>query len=188
MSVLLMNDDMDLCSIGNKIFDMDFFYSGEKVDVCDIDRAEMESLTSILKEDIPATPLAITYDNICVHEFYTDIPADPSRIFNNVREFAETQIDEAIYNLGTKTAVVMLSKDSWKIKNGFVTIHIRICYHTEYDESDFVFEDMAIHRVSVSMDAKFDTKHVYSSDSHAVKVFKEVNDFHLVLRNSLTSA
>jgi hypothetical protein len=161
--------------------------TNDEMNLVDIDREEMEGLTSILKEDRKNTPLNITYDNICVYEFSTDMKTNPRKVFNNVLDFAETKIDEAVAAFGTKNSAKVVCKDSWQIKNGFITINICLHCYTEYDHGDFVIDDVATHRVVVTMIAQFDTKHMYSSDTHAVKVFKEVNDFHIALHNSLTA-
>jgi hypothetical protein len=160
--------------------------TNDEMDLVDIDREEMEGLTSILKEERKLKPLTITYDNICVYEFPTDMKTNPRPVFNNVLDYAEKKIDEVVAAFGTKTSAKVVCKDSWQIKNGFITINICLHCQTEYDHGDFVFEDVATHRVTVTMTAQFDTKRMYSSDTHAIKVFKEVNDFHIALNNSLT--
>jgi len=163
-------------------------------DLLHIDRKEMEGLTAVFKYDGVSIPLKIAYDNICVHEFHTgmdtDIPKErqfsPQPIFNTVKEFAEKEIDAAIGAFETKDTSKTVSQDSWQIKNGFITIDLCLHCYTEYDMSDFVFEDLAIHRVVVSMVASYNTNKVYYSHPHAIEVFKEVNDFYVALKTALT--
>jgi hypothetical protein len=160
--------------------------SNDFSDMLKIDRAEMEGLTAVFKHGRESIPLKITYDNITVHEFYTGMTFRPQHTFNIVKDFAEKEIDAAIETFETKDSSKTVCQDSWQIKNGFVTIDLCLHCYTEYDQSDFVFEDVAIHRVVVSMVAYFKTKEVYSSDSHATKVFREVTDFYAGLKTTLT--
>ena len=156
-------------------------------DMLKIDRSEMEGLTAVFKHGRKSIPLKITYDNICVHEFYTSMTNNTYRhVFNIIKDFSEKKIDATINTFDTKDISKSVGQDSWQIKNGFVTIDICLHCYTEYDQSDFVFEDIAIHRVVVSMIAHFNTKEVYSSESHATEVFREVTDFYARLREALT--
>jgi len=160
-------------------------------DMLKIDRNEMEGLTAVFKYGSESIPLKVTYDNICVHEFCMGMDAsstrfNPHRIFNTVKEFAGKEIETAIAAFETKDASKTVCQDSWQIKNGFITIDLCLHCYTEYDMSDFVFEDVAIHRVVVSMVASFNTNKVYYSESHATDVFREVTDFYAGLKTALT--
>ena len=155
-------------------------------DLLKIDRAEMEGLTAVFKDGRKPIPLKITYDNITVHEFYTGMTFRPQHTFSIIKDFAEKEIDATINTFDTKDTSKSVCQDSWQIKNGFVTIDLCLHCYTEYDQSDFVFEDVATHRVVVSMVAHFNTKEVYSSESHATEVFREVTDFYARLREALT--
>ena len=168
--------------------------SNDFSDLFEIERAEMEGLTAVFKYGDESIPLKITYDPICVYSFETfmetNVPKErrfsPHPIFNAVKEFAEKEIDDAINAFKTKDASKTICQDSWQIKNGFVTIDICLQCCTEYDTSDFVFEDVAIHSVVVSMSASFNTNKVYYSESHATEVFKEVTNFYIGLKTVLT--
>lgn len=155
-------------------------------DLLKIDRAEMEGLTAVFKDGRTPIPLKINYDNITVHEFYTGMTFRPQHTFSIIKDFAEKEIDAAIDTFDTKDTSKTVCQDSWQIKNGFVTIDLCLHCYTEYDQSDFVFEDVATHRVVVSMVAHFNTNEVYASESHATEVFREVTNFYVGLRAALT--
>ena len=152
-------------------------------DLLKIDRAEMEGLTAVFKDGRTTIPLKITYDNITVHEFYTGMTFRPQHTFNIVKDFAEKEIDAAIDTFDTKDTSKTVCQDSWQIKNGFVTIDLCLHCYTEYDQGDFVFEDVATHRVVVSMVAYFDANRVYCSE----EIFGEVTNFYTTLKNALTN-
>lgn len=155
-------------------------------DAIKVGREEMEGLTALLKNNSKSIPLTITYDNITVHEFHTGTSSNPHHTFNLVKDFAENEIDAAIAAFETKDTSKTFCQDSWQIKNGFVTIDICLHCYTEYDQSDFVFEDVATHRVVVSIVAHFDTKKMYISEPHATEVFSEVAHFYAGLKTKLT--
>jgi hypothetical protein len=148
-----------------------------------MDRAEVEGLNAVINQRVPAIPLKITYDNITVHEFYTDMTFRPQHTFNIVKDFAEKEIDAAIDTFETKDTSKTVCQDSWQIKNGFVTIDLCLHCYTEYDKGDFVFEDVATHRVVVSMVAYFDANRVYCSE----EIFGEVTNFYTTLKNAITN-
>ena len=155
-------------------------------DAIKVGREEMEGLTALLKNNRKSIPLTITYDNITVHEFHANMNSNPHHTFNLVKDFAENKIDAAIDAFKTKDLSKVFCRDSWQIKNGFVTIDICLHCYTEYDQGDFVFEDVATHRVVVSTVAHFDTKKMYISESHATEVFSEVAHFYAGLKTALT--
>jgi len=140
-----------------------------------MDRAEVEGLNAIITEGKQTIPLKITYDNICVHEFYTGKTLGPCHTFNVVKDFAEKEIDAAIDAFVTKDTSKTVCQDSWQIKNGFVTINLCLHCYTEY------FDDLATHRVAVSMIAYFDAARIYRSE----EIFREVIDFYTGLRRNL---
>ena len=156
-------------------------------DAIKVGREEMEGLTALLKNNSKSTPLTITYDNITVHEFHTNTSYNPHHIFNLVKDFSEKEINTAIDTFETKDTSNTFCQDSWQIKNGFVTIDICLHCYTEYDQGDFVFEDIATHRVVVSFISRFDTKKMYISQPHATEVFSEVSHFYARLKEALTS-
>lgn len=142
-----------------------------------MDREEVEGLNAIITEGKQKIPLKITYDNISVHEFYTGRSENTSRhTFNVVKDFAEKEIDAAIDAFVTKDASKTVCADSWQIKNGFVTIDLCLHCYTEY------FDDLATHRVAVSMIAYFDAARIYRSE----EIFREVTDFYIGLKDALT--
>jgi len=154
-------------------------------DVLTISREELDGLTRLFSEYKESNPIKLTYDNICVHEFVTDMNANPRPIFSTVTDVAEKYIDLAIAQLD-KDRVVILSEDTWGIRTRFVTIHICLHCYSEYDQSDFAFEDYASHRVVVSMTAYFDTKFIYRSDETNEDVFRIVNEFYTGLKRDLS--
>ena len=158
----------------------------EPFDMTEISREEMEGLTAIMAEGKKPVPLKISYDNICVYEFETGMKMNPRSIFNSVLDIAEKKIDVAVIEYESKDASKTITRDSWQINNKFLTIDICLHCYTEYDHSDFLHDDVATHRIVVSMTASFDVRKVYRTESHSTKVFKEVNDFHIALKNALT--
>ena len=154
-------------------------------DVLAISREELDGLTRMFSEYKESNPIRITYDNICVHAFNTDMNVNPRPIFNTIIDVADEYIDAAISQLD-KDCMVVLSEDSWRIKTRFVIIDICLHCYSEYDQSDFVFEDVAIHRVVVSMTASFDTKYMYQLDKYNAEVFSIVNQFYAGLKRDLS--
>jgi hypothetical protein len=159
----------------------------EPMDMTEIGREEMEGLTAMMAEGKKSVPLKISYDNICVHEFETGMKMNPRTIFNSVLEHAEKKIDAAVIGFESKDTSKTIARDAWQIKNKFLTIDICLHCYTEYEQSNFSHEDISTHRVVVSMIASFDVRKVYRTESHSTKVFKEVNDFHIALKNALVS-
>jgi len=167
-------------------------------EVVKVEREEMKGITALLSEGKMSIPLKLAYDDICVHEFYTGMDVvvgeneerrqlfNPRHIFDLVNDFAVKEINSAIERFETKEVVSKLSEHSWQIKNGFVTVSLCLHSYTLYNQSTLVFEDIATHRVAVSMVAYLDTKNVYRSETHSEEVFKEVNQFYTDLKNSLT--
>ena len=158
----------------------------EKMNLVEIDRAEMEGLTDMMAEGKKPIYLKIDYDDICVYEFQTGMKMNPRVTFNSVIEFAEKEIDAAVTRFGSKDSSTVIAQDAWQIKNGFLTVDICLYCATDYDCSDFVFEDIATHRVSVSMKVRFDARKVYRTESASTEVFKEVAQFYAGLKYALT--
>lgn len=153
-----------------------------------ISREEMKGLTSVFSYNKPSIPLKMDYENICIHQFTTgmDNSVSPLPLFNKIMRFARKMINLELGKFVTADKVTSTGSDSWRIQNGFVDIDICVHCYTEYDVSDFVFEDTAIHRVVVSMKANFDTKEMYSSETHANEVFVGVNRFYAGMKKALT--
>ena len=153
--------------------------------LAEMDRQEMEGLTALAHMSKPSIPLKISYEDICVGGFTSDLKFDPREKFNRILNFAEKRIDHSINEYAAKDSCKPVGLDSWEIQTGFITI--KICLHcfTEYDCGIDVFEDTAIHRVVVSMSAFYNTKAVYCSTAHTNKVFEGMNDFYTNLANEL---
>lgn len=159
-----------------------------------IDREEMAGLTALLADNKPPSPsgfrgyeapkeavsipIRMTYGNVIVHKFYTDMQADPRHTFKIALDYAEKKIDELVSNFETEDSSKTAGLRSWQITNGFTTFNVCLHCYTQYDQSDFVAEDIATHRVVVSMTANFDASKVYKSDVHATEVFAEMNVFY----------
>jgi hypothetical protein len=168
----------------------------------EVTREELDGLTQMTSIYKKSIPVKITYDNICIHEFTTLTNTakksfDPRPIFSDVTTFASKRIDKAISEFKNKdfafcsenTSPAFFAKsvgaNSWQIKTIYLTLDICLHSYTEYDHSDFVFEDTAIHRVVVSLIAKFDTKYMYQTSKHNEDVFQCINEFYVDLGNAL---
>lgn len=161
----------------------------EKIDFSDIlsmSREELDGLTLIHSELCSSAPVKITYDNICVHEFVTDMNANPRPVFSAVVDFAHNEIDQAVKSLESDS--VKRHGDSWFVKNRFLSMNICLHCETAYDQGDYVFEDTATHRVAVSIVADFDAKYIYQSDEHNGTVFDQVNQFYSRLVDAMSNA
>jgi hypothetical protein len=148
-----------------------------------VSREEYDALNEVFCQFNSSAPIKITYDNIVVHEFCTDMRANPRGVFNEVLDFAEKEIDAIVKNASVDSVAKRL--DNWTLKTRFMTIHICLHCYTEYDQSDFVFEDTAIHRGVVSIVAYFDAKYIYREDGHNVEVFDTVTELYIDLRKAL---
>lgn len=165
-----------------------------------IDREEMAGLTALLVENKPPItswyrnyeapreslniPLRMTYGNILVHKFHTDMSADPRHTFKLALDYAEKKIADLVSKFETEDSSKTAGLRSWQITNGFISFNLCLHCFTQYDQSDFVAEDIATHRVVVSMTANFDANKVYKSDSHATEVFAEVNQFYADIKSA----
>ena len=125
-------------------------------------------------------------NSYCFVEQSKVVHRSPLPLFNKIMRFARKMINLELGKFVTADKVTSKGSDSWRIQNGFVDIDICVHCYTEYDVSDFVFEDTAIHRVVVSMKANFDTKEMYSSETHANEVFVGVNRFYAGMKKALT--
>ena len=152
-----------------------------------IPREEMAGLTamSAMAYGRTSLPLKIAYDNICVHKFYTGMKANPRPFFRDAMDVAKEEIDDAIDRFVSKDSAKQIGDDSWQIQNGFLTVDVCVHSYTEYDTSEYVFEDLAIHRVVVSMTVRYDAKQVYCSKNHVTDVFDGVNKFYVDLVSCL---
>jgi hypothetical protein len=149
-----------------------------------IDREELDGLTLLFAESRSNAPITMTYDNICVHEFATDVKTNPRPTFSAVLDFAHEKIGKAVESLEKDS--VKTRGDDWTIKNRFMTMDICLHCYTTYDEGDFVFEDVATHRVDISVVAKFDAKYIYQSEECNANVFATINQFYSQLAQSIT--
>lgn len=153
-------------------------------DMLQLSREELNGLTMIESEFRESNPITMTYDNIVVHEFHTEMSANPLQVFNTVLDFAHPIVDKAVSELGAN--IVEKHGDSWIIHNSFLSIRVCLHCYTEYAQDDFVYEDTATHRVVVSISADFNTKFIYQSDEHNADVFGKVNQFYAKLQQELT--
>ena len=144
----------------------------------EMERQEIEGLTNLTNMSKPSIPLKVTYDDVLVSTFYSDMKMDPREKFNKILAFAEARIDDTIADFVAKDSSKIVGLDSWQIKIGFINIDLCLHCFTKYDCSEEVFEDTANHNVVVTMVAYFDTKKVYRSPSHAKDIFEELNKFH----------
>jgi len=149
--------------------------------VLSVPQEEIDGINRVFSEYNSSIPLKFTYDNITIHEFSTDMKTNPNPVFSAVLDFAEKQIDAAVVGFSSTT----VGTDSWQIKTKFLTINLCLHCYSEYDQSDFAFEDIATHRVVVSMTAYYDTKYIYRSDKCNADAFGAVNQFYIDLRTSL---
>ena len=147
----------------------------------EMDRPEMESLTALANFFKRSVPIKISYDDIYVHGFCSGLKTDPRPVFNQMMGGVANQVDEIIEQFKEKDSAKQVGPDSWQIKMGFITVDICLHYFTKYDCSEFVVEDLAIHRLVLSISASFDTKLMYRSHSQATDVFSNVNNLYQTL-------
>ena len=162
----------------------------EMVDLNDplaISREELDCFTRIQSDFKKSNPIKITYGNICIQKFNTDMNKNPRPFFKTTIDLATEKIDAVISKFDQKDSTKKTGTDSWQINTRFITIDLCLHSYSEYDQSDFVFEDTAIHRVVVSVIVHFDTKYTYSLDKYNVDVFKTVNEFYVDLKSALTA-
>ena len=153
------------------------------IEVLNVSREEYEILNNIFCKFNANANIKLTYDNIVVHEFCSDMRANPRGVFNEALDFAEKEIDAAVKHANVESFVKCL--DNWKLKTKFMTIDICLHCHTEYDQGEFVFEDTAIHRVAVSMTAHYDSKYTYRKDAYNAEVFETATELYAALQNAL---
>jgi len=155
-------------------------------DMLQMSREEINGLTMIESEYRESNPIKMTYDNICVHEFQTDMYANPLPIFHAVLDFAHPIINKAVNALDAN--VVEKHGDNWTVHTNFLSMTICLHCYTSYDQTESAFEDIATHRVVVSIVANFNTKFIYQSDERNGDVFGKINQFYAQLGSSLTEA
>ncbi len=151
-----------------------------------MERSEIEGLTAFANMRKPSIPFRVKYDDILVEQFYTGINTDPRYDFEDITEYAENVIDYAITDFNQKDASQKNGRHSWQIKSGFITIDLCLHCSTKYNCGEDVFEDIAAHRVAVTMVAYYDTKQVYKSPSHTTEVFEGLNQFYSKLQMVMT--
>lgn len=150
-----------------------------------MERTEIEGLTAFANMRKPSIPFRVKYDSILVDGFYTGMNTDPREEFADLTEYAEEVINYTIAGFKTIDSVSKNGRHSWQIQTGFVTIDLCLHCSTNYNCSENVFEDVAAHRVSVTMVAQYDTKHVYRSTSHSVEIFEGLNQFYYDLKMAM---
>ena len=152
-------------------------------EMLNVSREEYDRINDIFCQFNQSAPIKLTYDNIVAHEFYTDMRANPRGVFNEVLDFAEKEINEVVQAANVESFAKYL--DNWSLKTRFMTIDLCLHCYTEYDQSDFVFEDVAIHRVAVSMTACYDSKYTYRTDGHNAEVFETATNLYMALQKAL---
>lgn len=152
-------------------------------EVLNVSREEYDILNNVFCKFNANAPIKLTYDNIVVHEFFTDMRANPRGVFNEALDFAEKEIDAAVKEANVESFAKCL--DNWSLKTRFMTIELCLHCYTEYDQSDFAFEDVAIHRVAVSMTAYYDSKYTYRKDEHNAEVFETATELYTALQKAL---
>ena len=139
----------------------------------------------LIVPEVAPVPIRMTYGNIEVHKFHTDMGADPRHTFKLALDYAERTVDDLVKKFETEDST---SKSngirSWQITNGFISFNLCLHCYTQYDQSDFVAEDIATHRVVISMTANLDANKVYKSDPHATEVFAEVNQLYADIKSA----
>jgi hypothetical protein len=155
--------------------------------IADMERQEIEGLTSFANMRKPSIPFKVNYDDILVHEFRTGMKTNPRDIFNDVLAFADHQIENEIADFAAKDSAKQLGLDLWQIKTGFITIDICLHCFTKYECGEDAHDDVAIHRVVVTMGAYFDIKNVYRPTHHATKMFEGLNQFYCNLHSIMSA-
>jgi hypothetical protein len=181
-------------SISNALLLLIITYSNmtalvEMVDLGDnfmISREEIDGLALIFAESKKSNPIKVTYDNICIREFHTCMKTNPRPVFNDILDSTAKKIKEVIAEFKDKDSTKIVGTDSWQIKTKYLTLDLCLHCYSEYDMSDFVFEDTAIHRVVVSVVTYFDTKYMYRLDKSNEEVFRSINQFYVDLKIALT--
>ena len=155
--------------------------------VNDITRDEVAGLKAIFAINTRPLPTKINYNNICFDEFVTGMKYNPRPIFNSAHEFAEKRIVSVIESFTTKDTVKRIGVHSWQITCGFITVDICLHSNTEYIQSDFAHDDLAVHRSVVTVIASFDCTRVYRYKSYDLEIFRSVNLFYANMRSALMS-
>jgi len=150
-----------------------------------MERSEIEGLTAFANIRKHSIPFRVKYDDILVDGFYTGMNTDPREAFNDLTNYAEQVIDYTISDFNRKDSVSKPGAHSWQIQTGFITIDLCLHCHTEYNCGEDVFEDVATHRVAVTMVAYYNTKQVYRSVSHSTEIFEGLNQFYCNLKMAI---
>lgn len=150
-----------------------------------MERSEIEGLTAFANMRKPSIPFRVKYDDILVDGFYTGMNTDPRKVFADITEYAEEVIDYTISGVNTFDSVSKPECHSWQIKTGFITIDVCLHCSTKYICSEDVFEDIAAHRVAITVVAYYNTKQVYRSVSHSTEIFEGLNQFYCNLKMAI---
>ena len=151
-----------------------------------ISREELDTLTNMQAEFRPKKPLKIEYNDILVRKFDTTVSYNPRLVFDEILAIFGRKIDNILSEMDSKIDNVERQfsgrhpseTDHWTIHTRFLKISIGVHCYTEYDYSDFVFENTATHRVVVSFTAHFDASRIYGKDSYNIDVFTTVNNMY----------
>lgn len=150
-----------------------------------MERTEIEGLTAFANMRKPSIPFRVNYDDILIDEFCTSMHTNPQKVFADITEHTEQVIDCVISDANKIDSVSKPGRHSWQIKTGFVTIDLCLHCCTKYNCGEDVFEDIALHRVAVTMVARYDIKQVYKSHSHATEIFEVLNQFYCDLKMAM---
>ena len=150
-----------------------------------MERSEIEGLTAFANMRKPSIPFRVNYENILVEQFYTGMNTDPRTDFEDIINFASNIIDHVVSNFNAKDSMTKTGIHSWQIITGFITIDLCLHGFTKYECGEDVFEDVAMHKVVVSVVAQYDTKRVYRSVSHSTEIFERLNQFYIDLKMAM---
>jgi hypothetical protein len=143
-----------------------------------IPREEIDGLMLIMAKTRISRPIRITYDNVVVEGFSSCMKTNPRPMFCEILEFARVQINDvmsATISQKDRPCKIEQQGDNWTIVSRYLTIHVCLHCHTIYDCSEYVIEDTAHHRVSISVAAGYDAKYAYRSEKFNEEVFEVVN-------------
>ena len=148
---------------------------------------DLDEITYIQSQFRRSIPMKISYDDICIHEFETGMKTNPRPVFSEIMDFAHETIDKLVAEF-FPDSTIKSDGDSWFIKNSFLTMSVCAHCYTNYDCSDFVFEDLAIHRGVISVVAHFNTKYIYGCNDLNRAEFKQAADFYVKLREEVINS
>ena len=143
-----------------------------------ISREELDTFTNIHAEFRPKKPLKIAYNDILVRRFDTTVSYNPRLVFDEILTISGRKIDNILSEMDSKIDNAERQFDEWTIHTRFLKISICAHCYTEYDYSDFVFENTANHRVVISFTAHFDASRIYGKDAYNIDAFTTVNNIY----------